>query len=140
MSKTGYYTHKDCWKHQMGAYHPECPARLDAIEDRLLVTGVADVVDRREAPLAAISDLELAHDRFYIASLRGMTDQLVDDQKAGGPELVHIDGDTAMNTHTWQGPSCKAIANPSCGTWYSDSQDIPRKERHARHRRRRRRR
>jgi hypothetical protein len=25
----------------MGAGHPECPERLDAIEDRLLVTGVA---------------------------------------------------------------------------------------------------
>ncbi len=86
----------------MGAHHPECPARLDAIEDRLLITGVADVLDRREAPLAAISELELAHDRFYIASLRGMTDQLLDDIKAGGPELVHIDGDTALNAFTWQ--------------------------------------
>ncbi|HRL55436.1 MAG TPA: histone deacetylase family protein, partial [Acidovorax temperans] len=40
MSKTGYFTHRDCWKHEMGPGHPECPERLDAIEDRLLVTGV----------------------------------------------------------------------------------------------------
>ena len=35
MSKTGYFTHRDCWKHDMGPAHPECPQRLDAIEDRL---------------------------------------------------------------------------------------------------------
>ena len=33
MSKTGYYTHRDCRLHEMGPGHPECPARLDAIED-----------------------------------------------------------------------------------------------------------
>ena len=59
--RTGYYTHRDCWKHEMGIGHPECPARLDAIEDRLLVTGVGDLLDRREAPLASLADIELAH-------------------------------------------------------------------------------
>ena len=32
MNKTGYFFHSDCSKHEMGAGHPECPARLDAIE------------------------------------------------------------------------------------------------------------
>ena len=49
MSKTGYFTHRDCWKHEMGPGHPECPERLDAIEDRLLVTGVGDALERYEA-------------------------------------------------------------------------------------------
>ena len=35
MSKTGYFTHRDCWKHEMGPGHPEGPERLDAIEDQL---------------------------------------------------------------------------------------------------------
>ena len=35
---TGYFTHQDCWRHEMGAGHPECPERLDAIEDRLWST------------------------------------------------------------------------------------------------------
>ena len=59
MNKTGYFTHPDCWKHEMGAGHPECPERLSAIEDRLLVSGVGDALDRREAPPAAIADLEV---------------------------------------------------------------------------------
>ena len=49
MNATGYFTHKDCWKHEMGTGHPECPERLDAIEDWLLATGVKDALDVREA-------------------------------------------------------------------------------------------
>ena len=101
MHTTGYFTHKDCRKHEMGAGHPECPERLDAIEDRLLITGVSDALDRRDAPLAALGDIELAHDRMLIAAIRGLGDQLADDIWAGGPTHVQIDPDTAMNVHTW---------------------------------------
>ena len=45
MPATGYFTHPDCRKHEMGPGHPECPERLDAIEDRLLITGLADALD-----------------------------------------------------------------------------------------------
>ena len=101
MNTTGYFTHKDCRKHEMGPGHPECPERLDAIEDRLLITGVGDALDRREAPLAAIGDIELAHDRMLVAALRGLSDQLADDILAGGPPYVQIDPDTALNVHTF---------------------------------------
>ena len=69
MGKTGYFTHRECWRHEMGPGHPECPARLDAIEDRLLVTGVADALERHEAPQASLADIELAHDRMHVAAL-----------------------------------------------------------------------
>ena len=85
MSKTGYYTHRDCRLHEMGPGHPECPARLDAIEDRLLVSGVSAALDHREAPLASLADIELAHDRMHVAALRGLTQRLVEEQLAGGP-------------------------------------------------------
>ena len=71
MSKTGYYTHRGCWKHEMGPGHLECPERLDAVEDRLLISGVFDALDRREAPLASLNDIELAHDRMHVAALPG---------------------------------------------------------------------
>ncbi|MDR2332019.1 histone deacetylase family protein [Diaphorobacter ruginosibacter] len=101
LSKTGLFTHRDCWKHEMGPGHPECPARLDAIEDRLLVSGVADALERYEAPLASLSDIELAHDRMYVASVRGMSDRIVEEQLAGGSAYQQIDTDTSMNAHTW---------------------------------------
>ena len=101
MNKTGYFSHPDCRQHEMGEGHPECPQRLDAIEDRLLITGVGDALDRREAPAASLSDIELAHGRMFIAALRGLSDGLRDEIAAGGPHYVQVDPDTAMNVHTW---------------------------------------
>ena len=101
MNTTGYFTHKDCWKHEMGPGHPECPERLDAIEDWLLATGVKDALDCREAPLASIGDIELAHDRMMVAAIHGLSEQLGDEINAGGPRYAQIDPDTALNEHTW---------------------------------------
>ncbi len=101
MNKTGYYTHPACRLHEMGEGHPECPQRLDAIEDRLLISGVGDALDRREAPAAPLSDIELVHGRMYVAGLRGLADGLRDDIAAGGPRHAQVDPDTAMNIHTW---------------------------------------
>lgn len=101
VKKTGYFTHRDCHLHEMGPGHPECPERLSAIDDRLLVTGVLDALDRPEPPLAAVADLELAHSRMYVASVRGLTDALRDDVLAGGPTHAQVDPDTSLNVHTW---------------------------------------
>ena len=101
MNTTGYFTHPDCRKHEMGPGHPEGPERLDAIEDRLLISGVGDALQRREAPQAAIGDIELAHDRMLVAAIRGLCDQLADDILAGGPPHVQLDPDTSLNVHTW---------------------------------------
>jgi acetoin utilization deacetylase AcuC-like enzyme len=85
----------------MGAGHPECPERLDAIDDLLLSSGVLDAMDRREADPAPIADIELAHGRMYIASIRGLTDGLREEIDAGGPTHAQIDPDTSINVHTW---------------------------------------
>ncbi len=85
----------------MGQGHPECPERLDAIEDRLLITGLGDALERREATAAALADLELAHDRLHLAALRGLSDNLRDDMLAGGPSHAMVDPDTSLNEHTW---------------------------------------
>ncbi len=101
MNATGYFTHPDCKKHEMGAGHPECPERLDAIDDWLLATGVAAALDQREAPLAPLGDVELAHERMMVAAIRGLSERLTDDIGAGGPSHAQIDPDTALNVHTW---------------------------------------
>ena len=86
----------------MGPGHPECPERLDAIEDRLLVTGLGDALERFEAPEAALADIELAHDRMHVAALRGMSDRLNEELMAGGPNYAQLDTDTSINAHTWK--------------------------------------
>jgi acetoin utilization deacetylase AcuC-like enzyme len=102
MGKTGYFTHRDCKMHEMGPGHPECPERLDAIEDRLLITGVSDALEHFEAPEAALADVELAHTRLHIASMRGLTDWLREEMDAGGPSYTQMDPDTSINAHTWK--------------------------------------
>ena len=85
----------------MGEGHPECPERLSAIDDRLLISGVGDALERREAPQASITDIELAHGRMHVAALRGLTDGLREEIEAGGPTHAQIDPDTSLNVHTW---------------------------------------
>ena len=86
----------------MGQGHPECPERLDAIEDRLLISGVSMALERRDPTPASASELELAHDRMHIAALRGLSDRLRDDVLAGGPDHMPLDPDTAMCQHTFE--------------------------------------
>jgi len=73
---TAFYSHLDCRRHDMGRGHPECPQRLDAIDDYLLANGLGDALERREAPLVALSDLALAHSSGYVAELRDLLDQV----------------------------------------------------------------
>jgi acetoin utilization deacetylase AcuC-like enzyme len=85
----------------MGAGHPECPERLDAIEDRLLISGLDVALERREATAASMADLELAHGRMHLASLRGLCEGLKEEIAAGGPDHAQVDPDTSINTHSW---------------------------------------
>ncbi len=101
LNKTGYFFHADCSLHDMGLGHPECPQRLQAIEQRLQQSDWAQALQRREAPQAPIADLELAHGRMHIAALRGLTDGLREEVLAGGPSHAQIDPDTSINVHTW---------------------------------------
>ena len=94
----------------MGPGHPECPERLSAIQDRLLISGVDLGLTSMEAPEAPLADIELAHDRMYIASLRGLSDQLVEDMAAGGPAYGHLDADTSINSYTWKAALASAGA------------------------------
>ncbi len=91
MPATAYITHPDCERHDMGEGHPERPARLAAINDRLVATGLLGLCDTREAPLATRAQLAAAHDRAYV-------DQIF--QLAPSEGLVRLDPDTAMNPWT----------------------------------------
>jgi len=100
MGKTGYFTHRDFWKHDMGAGHPECPERLDAIEDRLLVTGVGDALERLDVPLATLPQIVRAHTTRHLEYLEELTQRLIADVPAGGPDHAQVDPDTSLNRFT----------------------------------------
>ena len=85
----------------MGAGHPECPERLDAIDRHLAATGLRAALDCRQADPASLTDIELAHGRMYVAGLRGLSDVLREEIEAGGPTHTQVDPDTSLNVHTW---------------------------------------
>jgi acetoin utilization deacetylase AcuC-like enzyme len=86
-------THSDCLKHDMGSHHPESPARLGAIEDQLLASGVGQHLTRYEAPLATDEQLARVHPIEYVRAIR---------EAAPQSGTVHLDPDTAMNPFTLQ--------------------------------------
>ncbi len=86
-----YISHPQCHWHEMGPHHPERPARLAAIEDRLRASGLDMAMQQYDAPRAGKEFLGLAHDSAYI-------DAVIAAVPVGG--LVWLDGDTAMNPHS----------------------------------------
>ncbi len=101
MASTGYFIHRDFWKHDMGGGHPECPARLDAIEDRLLITGVADALSRHDdIPLATLAQITRAHSVEHLEKLEALHQRLVADEGVGGPSYAQVDPDTSLNRST----------------------------------------
>ena len=100
MGKTGYFTHGDCRKHEMGRGHPECPERLDAIHDRLLVSGVSDVLEHGDVPLATLAQITRAHSPAHVEHLQALHQRLVADEAVGGPDRAALDPDTSMNRFT----------------------------------------
>lgn len=89
---TGFISHSDCMKHEMGNYHPECPDRLSAIEDQLLLSRINDYLVKLTPPLATEEDLQLVHSKEHIDFVKSM-------RPSQG--YAEIDGDTYMNPFTW---------------------------------------
>jgi acetoin utilization deacetylase AcuC-like enzyme len=90
---TAFVTHADCFKHEMGAYHPERPARLSAIEDQLTASGIGPHLERYEAPLATDEQLARVHPIEYVRAIR---------DAAPSEGIIHLDPDTAMNRFSLQ--------------------------------------
>ena len=88
---TLYITHADCYLHEMGAGHPECPARLAAISEQLRESGLLAQLRTLDAPLATKEDLERVHRKAYV--------DLIFSQ-APSVGYRQLDPDTAMNPNS----------------------------------------
>ena len=76
-----WLSHPSCRAHVMGAMHPEAPARLDAIEDRLRACGLGDFLWRVEAREATRDELLRVHTDDYLEALHahGWSDEAIYD-------------------------------------------------------------
>ena len=93
-SRTAFISHPDCGLHEMDFYHPESPARLKAIEEALIASGLMDKLTRYAAPLATRQQLERVHTPEHITGLEALS------PTAHSPGFAYIDPDTAMNRHS----------------------------------------
>jgi acetoin utilization deacetylase AcuC-like enzyme len=93
---TAIYSHPDCKRHEMGEWHPECPGRLQAIEDQLIASRIDDFLEHRDAPLADIADIARVHTDGAITRIRDNVQAL-----AGGSDYFPLDADTILNAHSW---------------------------------------
>lgn len=91
--QTAYITHPLCLMHDMGENHPEAPARLGAIEEQLLASGVLDFLQQDEAPEATREQLLRVHDATYIDFIAASVPQR---------GRIALDGDTAMNPFSYR--------------------------------------
>ena len=110
---TAFYSHSDCRGHDMGVGHPECPARLDAITDHLLATGLDVALDYRDAPVATLDQLARAHSSNYVAEIEDLLQQV---QNSGDPR--------ALDPDTVAGPGTLAAALRAAGAAVAATDDV----------------
>ena len=89
---TGYFTHALCSQHEMGAWHPESPARLAAIQDHLIATGLLSHLVQFDAPEVSRIAIARAHEPDYVAAVEARIPR---------QGYVALDPDTTMNPQTW---------------------------------------
>ncbi|CAM8655673.1 AcuC Deacetylases, including yeast histone deacetylase and acetoin utilization protein [Oxalobacteraceae bacterium] len=93
---TVYFSHPDCLLHEMGEWHPESPARLQVIEDQLIASGLSGLIERRDAPLAAIEDVRRVHSETVVERIRSHL------PAPGDTGYFALDADTLINSHSWR--------------------------------------
>jgi acetoin utilization deacetylase AcuC-like enzyme len=89
--RTAYISHADCLKHETGYGHPEMPARLYAIEDRLIEVQLYYLLRHIEAIEATREQLLRVHDATYLDMLDGYTSY---------DGLHYLDPDTPVGPHS----------------------------------------
>jgi len=75
----------------MGSYHPESPARLAAIQDRLIASGLDAVLLHHEAPAATREQLCRVHAPEYVEYVFA---------RSPDEGRIWLDPDTCMNPHS----------------------------------------
>ena len=91
MMTTALISHPDTLLHVMDGHHPESPARITAIKDRLAKDRLMERLQLHEAPLATDEQLTRVHSAAYVKRIRELA------PPAG---IVCLDPDTAMGPMT----------------------------------------
>jgi acetoin utilization deacetylase AcuC-like enzyme len=92
MAKTGYLFDSIFLEHETGAFHPECPERLRAINDKLKKAGFYRDLVKISPKKPDMKYIEMVHTREYIQAMK-------EDIQCGKPAVDY--GDTAVCTRSY---------------------------------------
>lgn len=87
-------SHPSCHEHRMPEGHPECPERLDAINNRLLASGLDGLVMHRTAPEVTHEQLRRVHETDYLDSLA------LSAPPPGSDRIIPFDNDVYLSAGT----------------------------------------
>jgi len=90
---TAFISHQNCLLHDTGQAHPECAARLSAIDDKLLLSGLSDFLRNIDAPEVTRDQILRAHSAAHLSALEAMI------PKEG---YARLDPDTVISPNTMQ--------------------------------------
>jgi acetoin utilization deacetylase AcuC-like enzyme len=96
---TAFFAPGACSLHEMGSWHPESSARLSAIEDQMIASGLINFVVSGDSAPVATSDLLRVHPAEYIAML---------EERQPESGYATLDPDTLMCKNSW--PAIQAAA------------------------------
>ncbi len=87
---TGLFSHHSCFEHITDERSPESPLRIEAIEERLVASGLYQAFDHIESQRKATeADILRAHDESYLSLVKEKTPLLP-------KEIAYISEDTAI--------------------------------------------
>ena len=92
---SAFFSHPDCLRHLTDDGHPECPERLQAIDDQMIAARLDTWWLPHSAPLADRESLLRAHDADYLDGLAARIASL-------DGAVESLDGDTVVSPGSWQ--------------------------------------
>jgi acetoin utilization deacetylase AcuC-like enzyme len=111
MNKTGILKDQSFLDHDMGAYHPESPQRLEVIYDMLEEPDMKGFFTEIQARKAKKEELEFIHSSEYIDLIAS----------SDGKDSMYLDGDTRTSAGTYNaallaaGGFCQAVSEVNSG-------------------------
>ena len=94
---TAFITHPDTLLHVMDGSHPESPARITAIRNALISSGLMQKLQTHEAPLATDEQLQRVHTTEYVGYIQYLFPKMMPSGSAyqpgntGFPEVLPLD-------------------------------------------------
>lgn len=108
------FTHPDCDLHNPDPEHPECPARIAAITDQLIRSGLDYVLRQQVAEPASLEAVYRAHSRAYV-------DELI--AKTPSEGHIWLDPDTPMTAASMRAAFAAAGAGIAAVNGVMQSED-----------------